>query len=50
MSLEGCIRAATVAETLEHGIWRAIRSSEDMPNRYREWTIEDRLYITILCM
>jgi hypothetical protein len=48
--IKGCIRAATAADTVEHGRWHATRSSEVVPTRYREWTIEDCIYITRLCM
>jgi len=45
------IRRATSAETIEHGRWRTRGSpSGDMPTHYREWTHEDRIYITLLCM
>jgi len=43
-------RRATEVEVYEHGRWRQKRQSEDMPTRYREFTLEDRVYITLLCM
>jgi len=47
----GCVRAATAAETAEHGRWRVkFSGGEDMPTHYRESTIEDRIYITLMCM
>jgi hypothetical protein len=36
--------------TVEYGRRRANRSSEDISTRYQEWTIEDIVYITLLCM
>jgi hypothetical protein len=48
---KGCRRAARPAEVVEHGRWRQRRGSiGDMPTHYREWSIEDRIYITLLCM
>ena len=45
------LRRATPAETVEHGRWRSRGSpSGDMPTHYREWTLEDRIFITLLCM
>jgi len=42
------LRKATAAETSEHGRWRSRSSpSGDMPTHYREWSIEDKLYITL---
>jgi hypothetical protein len=39
------------AETVEHGCWRTKGSpTGDMPTHYHEWTLEDRIYITLLCM
>jgi len=47
----GCVRAATATETTEHGRWRVrFSGGEDMPTHYREATIEDRVYITLMCM
>ena len=47
----GCVRAATATETAEHGRWRVkFSGGEDMPTHYRESTIEDRAYITLMCM
>jgi len=46
-----CVRKARPEEVSEHGRWRTRSSSSpDMPTHYREWTIEDRIYITLLCM
>jgi len=43
-------RRATAVEVYEHGRWRLKRQSENMPTRYREFTLEDRIYVTLLCM
>ena len=44
------LRRATPAETVEHGRWRSRGSpSGDIPTHYREWTLEDRIFITLLC-
>jgi hypothetical protein len=44
------IRVATAAETIEHGRWRLTRSSLDMPLAHLEWSHEDKIYVTQLCM
>ena len=46
----GNTRAATPAETVEHGRWRINRSSLDMPTAYLEWSTADRVCITFFCM
>ena len=43
------LRAATPAETVEHGRWRLSRSSLDMPLAYLEWPIADRLCLSQCC-
>jgi len=43
-------KKATAIQVYEHGRWEMKRQSENMPTRYREYTLEDRLYITLLCM
>ena len=44
------VRAARPIEIEEHGRWRLKnRGREDMPTHYREPTIEDRIYLTLLC-
>lgn len=43
-------RQATTIEVYEHGRWQHKRQGEDMPTRYREFTLEDRIYVTLLCM
>jgi hypothetical protein len=47
---EFCHRKATDDEVNEHGRWRKKKESEAMKERYRQWTIRDRLMITFLCM
>jgi hypothetical protein len=47
---DGCHRVATLTETNEHGRWRHHRSSETMEAQYRQWTLAERLAITVLCM
>ena len=42
-------RKATPIEIYEHGRWRVARSSESAPTMYREWTLWDRLQITMYC-
>ncbi len=45
------VHQATPAETTEHGCWRTHGSpSANMPTHYREWTLENRIYIALLCM
>ena len=47
----GCIRKATTLEVSDHGRWRRrYETQSDMPTHYQETTLEDRLYITLLCM
>ena len=47
----GCHRKATDAEVAEHGRWRTrYHTHSHMPTHYQESSIEDRLYITLLCM
>lgn len=43
-------REGTETEIYEHGRWRYKRQLENMPTRYREFTLEDRIYVTLLCM
>jgi hypothetical protein len=43
------IRAATTAETIEHGRWRVSRTSLDMPLAYLDWSIEDRICVSQFC-
>ena len=46
----GCRRAATRVELENHGRWRVKNTGrEDMPLHYTEPSIEDRVYLTLLC-
>ena len=46
----GCKRAATTLETYLHGRWHiANRGREAIDLHYVESTLEDRIYITLLC-
>ena len=46
----GYIRAAYPYERSEHGWWRVRnQGKEDMPTHYTEATVEDRVYLTLLC-
>jgi hypothetical protein len=47
----GCVRAASKAEIAEHGRWRTQnRGYESMSEHYNESTLEDCIYVTLLCM
>jgi hypothetical protein len=46
----GCARKATKAEVSEHARWRVSRGSMDMPTAYLEWTLADRVTMTLCCM
>jgi hypothetical protein len=47
----GCIRRATANKIANHGRWRSKnRGGEPMPVHYYEPTLEDLLFITLLCM
>ena len=47
---DGCIRKAYGNEIVDHGRWRITNTGrENMPTHYREPSIEDRVYITLLC-
>jgi hypothetical protein len=47
----GCVRKADPDEVINHGRWRSKnRGSEPMPVHYHEPTLEDLIYITLLCM
>jgi hypothetical protein len=51
MRRAGCVRAASKAEIAEHGLWRTQnRGDEAMSEHYNESTLEDRIYITLLCV
>ena len=43
-------RRATRVERYEHGRWRLSRSSEEVDVLYREWTLYERLALTLFCM
>lgn len=43
-------KKATPDEVYEHGRWRKRISRENMPTRYNEFGIDDRVNITLLCM
>jgi hypothetical protein len=43
-------RKATSTEVDKHGHWRRSRSSMRMSVAYLEWSVEDRLMLTLLCM
>ena len=47
----GCIRKAEDTEITEHGRWRIrYKVHRHMPTHYLEFTYEDKIYITLLCM
>ena len=47
---DGCIRKARDCEDIEHGRWRIKnQGKEDMSTHYKEPSIEDRVYLTLLC-
>jgi hypothetical protein len=46
----GGTRRATEDEIYEHGRWRKRRAKESMPTLYTEFTLPDRLNLTLLCM
>jgi hypothetical protein len=51
MRRAGCVRAAPKAEIAEHGRWRAQnRGYEAVSEHSNESTLDDRIYITLLCM
>ena len=46
----GCHRAAYPHEKTQHGRWRIKNmGKEDMPTHYTEASVEDRVYLTLLC-
>jgi hypothetical protein len=47
--LSGTLRATDI-EVYEHGRWTKKLSKENMPTRYNEFTLADRLNLTLLCM
>ena len=47
---EGCQRRALPHEPNDHARWRVRNTGrEDMPTHYREPSVEDRVYLTLLC-
>ena len=42
-------RKASVWEVYEHGRWSQSVGSENMPQRYNQWDLADRLVITLFC-
>jgi hypothetical protein len=44
------VRPATMPETVEHGRWSMSRTSLDMPLAYLEWSVEDRICISLFCL
>jgi hypothetical protein len=43
-------RRATPDEVYEHGRWQHNEASENMPQRYNQWDLSDRILITLCCM
>jgi hypothetical protein len=39
----------TSTEIYEHGRWQVAISSENMPRRYNQWYLSDRIGITLFC-
>jgi hypothetical protein len=50
VSKPGARRKPTMEEINEHGRWRRRRSSESMAEQYRQWTLCDRLALTLVYM
>lgn len=44
------LRRASPDEVYEHARWRRRRSGEAIDKLYQEWTVRDKLRITLLCM
>ena len=42
-------RKATDTQVYEHGRWRIPRGSQPIATQYREWTLYERLRITLFC-
>lgn len=47
---DGFVRKATNQEVTEHGRWRLKRAAMDMPTSYLEWSVADRIPVTLFCM
>jgi hypothetical protein len=43
-------RMATETEVYEHGRWQVSASAENMPRRYNQWDLMDRIGLTLFCM
>jgi hypothetical protein len=43
-------RKASPTEVYEHGRWQQNKEAEDMPKRYNQWDLSDRILITLCCM
>jgi hypothetical protein len=43
-------RKASPTEVYEHGRWQQSKASEDMPKRYNQWDLSDRILVTLCCM
>jgi hypothetical protein len=41
---------ATDTEVYEHGWWKVKLSKENMPTRYNEFALDNRVNLTLLCM
>jgi hypothetical protein len=51
MRRAGCVQAASTAEIAEHGRWGTQnRGYEAMLEHYNESTLEEGIYITLLCV
>jgi hypothetical protein len=43
-------RRATADEIYEHGRWTNSQAGENMPRRYNQWDLADRIGLTLFCM
>jgi hypothetical protein len=43
-------RKATPDEVYEHGRWENSQAGENMPRRYNQWDLADRIGLTLFCM
>jgi hypothetical protein len=41
---------ATLTEVYKQGRWQVSVSSKNMPRRYNQWDLMDRIGITLFCM
>jgi hypothetical protein len=44
------VRRATPEEIYEHGRWALSQAGENMPRRYNQWDLADRIGLTLFCM